>query len=325
MTILRASITLPFHFKNLSMNKIYILGLLFCMTSCSEAVTQTSGANQETSMEFNDYWYDGTAEITRYELDQARYGEMRSGEAVLIFVTEDFRKDKQVKYEGGDRKNVVPILKLNFTKKFFTGIYPYSIMTSVFSSIENSETLKINTSSQEWCGHTFSQLNLKNNKYEGALYSYFQNEGDEKYIIDNVLLEDEIWTLLRINPDGMPVGNIDIYPGTQFLRLKHKDNKVEKATAKLATFKDDSISKVPMKVYSINYADLDRKLEIIFEAEFPYKILGWNEEVLSGFGNSKMLTTRARRTHEIKSAYWSQNRRIDEKLKKDLGLNGSNY
>ena len=63
----------------------------------------------------------------------------------------------------------------NFTKKFATGIYPYSMMTSVYSPIEvgeNPKTLKVSTSAQEWCGHVYTQLNLKGSEYhvEGRSY-----------------------------------------------------------------------------------------------------------------------------------------------------------
>ena len=43
------------------------------------------------------YWYQGKAEISSYELEQVRYGQKHLGDAVLIFVTEDFSKTKQVK------------------------------------------------------------------------------------------------------------------------------------------------------------------------------------------------------------------------------------
>ena len=38
---------------------------------------------------FNAYWYTGLAEITSYSLEQARYGEIHKGSAVLIFVSEE--------------------------------------------------------------------------------------------------------------------------------------------------------------------------------------------------------------------------------------------
>ena len=77
---------------------------------------------------FGRYWYQGKAELTRYELRQARYGEIHSGEAVLIFVTEPFLPDRQVKLERADPSKGVTVLKLNAVRKFFTGIYPYSLM-----------------------------------------------------------------------------------------------------------------------------------------------------------------------------------------------------
>ena len=86
---------------------------------------------------FKSYWYNGEAEITSFDLQQARYGHTYPGQAVMIFVTEDFSKAKQVKLDhpeeaGNDRINV---LKLNLTKKFNTGIYPYSMMLSDRKSV----------------------------------------------------------------------------------------------------------------------------------------------------------------------------------------------
>ena len=50
-------------------------------------------------------------------------------------------------------------MKLNFTKKFVTGIYPYSLMFSSFTPADASRTLKTTMTGQEWCGEVFSQLN----------------------------------------------------------------------------------------------------------------------------------------------------------------------
>ena len=83
---------------------------------------------------FNDYWYAGTAELSRYELEQARYGELHPGEAVMVFVSEPFDINKQVKSDNSE--NTTGVLKLNFMRKFNTGIYPYSTMSSTFSPID---------------------------------------------------------------------------------------------------------------------------------------------------------------------------------------------
>lgn len=303
---------------------IFILNML----NCSVGNSQDAKVRPSNSKEFSEYWYGGKAELTRYKLEQARYGEIHQGDAVLIFVTEDFLTDKQVKFEGGDRgNNVQSVLKLNFTRKFFTGIYPYSMMSSIFTPVDaGQKTLKVTTSSQEWCGHTYSQLNLRNNQYQGVLYSYFQEEGDREFSLDAALLEDEIWTLIRLNPSKLPTGEIKLIPGTMFLRLKHHDFTVENATASLTSLRDTTLSLKPLNKYRLEYKDVRRVLEITYETEFPYTIVAWEEQGESGFGNNtKTLTTRAVRTHAMKSAYWGQHDVADLKLRKELGLNLEHY
>ena len=175
-------------------------------------------ATQETSSEFNQYWYAGDAEITSYELEQARYGEMHSGKAVLIFVTEPFSRDKQVKTDNPGKTDV-SVMKLNFTKNFNTGIYPYSMMNSSFVPVKekNGHALKITSSSQDWCGHTYTQLNDRNGKFEIESHSYFEGEGDESFTLSKTILEDELWTRIRLNPEDLPVGAQEVIPSFFYL------------------------------------------------------------------------------------------------------------
>ncbi len=298
----------------LSLSVLFILG-------CNNIESQSSNSTDYMNDQFNKYWYSGSAELTRYKLDQGRYGEVHEGDAVLIFVTEEFRSDTQVKYEGGDRKNVVPILKLNFTKKFLTGVYPYSLMTSIFSPVNvNDKTIKVSTSVQEWCGHAFTQVNKKGNDYTSKSYSYFQSEGDTDVSLKDALLEDALWTTIRLNPDALPQGDIDIYPGTQFLRLKHAPNKIQKATAKINSHKDMSLSDKSLSQYVLEYKNIARKLTITYEADFPHNILAW-EETSPNVIDGSSVTTRAVRTHQIKSPYWGKHNNEDRALRKELGLN----
>ena len=299
-----------------SIKEILVTAIFISTISCSVVNSQE---NVELSQEFKDYWYQGKAELTRYKLEQARYGEIHEGDAVLIFVTEDFLTDKQVKYESGDKKNTASVLKLNFTREFLTGIYPYSMISSVFTPVDhNKPTLKVATSTQEWCGHTFSQLNHRKNKYEGHLFSYFQKEGDQTFSVDEVMLEDEIWTKVRLNPSVLPTGDIRLIPGTQFLRLKHRDFDAEPAVASLETFNDSTLSSKPLIKYRIDYKDFQRVLQLTYESEFPYAIVAWEEQ--SSDGKGQKLTTRAIRTHAIKNPYWSQHSVADTVLRKELGL-----
>ncbi|NJO02264.1 MAG: hypothetical protein HC880_11765 [Bacteroidia bacterium] len=143
----------------------------------------------ELSPEFKDYWYQGKAEVSSYELEQSHYGEVHPGEAILIFVTEDFSKAAQIKLDYPDEagSDAVSVLKLNLVKKFQTGIYDYSILQSTFTPVDvqnHPNTLKVTTSTQEWCGHTFTQLNWQKGKYKLQSHSYFESEGDQKLQID---------------------------------------------------------------------------------------------------------------------------------------------
>ncbi len=297
------------------------LGVLFSCTVVGSKEKVVSPTDNEA---FGNYWYQGKAELTRYDLKQARYGEIHDGEAVMIFVTEDFLADQQVKYEYGPRSNsVASVLKLNATRKFFTGIYPYSIMTSVFTPVQNAgsgETFKVTSSSQEWCGHTYMQANLREDRYKGFLHSYFQAEVEMNFDLPNVLLEDAVWTQLRIDPGSLPQGNVKIIPAFHHLRLRHLPMKTEDARITVGEIVDERLSDRPLNVYRIEYQSIERTLEIKYEPEFPYTIVAWSEEISSGFGEAKPLKTTAIRTHSINSPYWSQNDVADSTLRKELGL-----
>lgn len=294
---------------------IFIILALITL-GCADVSSQQSKKATPVTQEWKDYWYSGNAELTRYKLEQSRYGEIHEGDAVLIFVTEDFRTDKQVKYEGGPKENVQSVLKLNNTKRFWTGIYPYSLITSSFSPVDGQPTLKVSTSAQEWCGHSYTQLNLRKGKYEGVLHSYFQQEGDQAFSLDGVLLEDEVWSMIRMRPTDLPTGKIQIIPGTQFQRLKHRGFQVEKAIGSRASFIDPSDAKRILMRYRIEYEEIDRVLEITYTLAFPHTIMAWEEQE----GRSDGLTTRAVRTHSVKSPYWGQHNLADSVMRHQLGF-----
>ncbi|MBC8754029.1 septum formation inhibitor Maf [Kordia sp. YSTF-M3] len=282
-------------------------------TATTLTITTVSKLAQPTSEAFNKYWYAGTAEITSYELEQARYGEIHKGKSVLIYVTEDFNPTKQVKADQ-QRPNNIPILKLNSTKKFYTGIYPYSTMTSTFYPVANNKhAIKVTASMQEWCGHIFTQLNTRE-QFEVQSYSYFESESDQEFTTEKAILEDELWTKLRIDPTQLPTGAQQIIPAFEVLRMKHIPLKAYEAIATLTA--NGTIS-----TYTLNYPKLNRKLAINFNTSFPYDILGWTERTTSGYGsNAKLLTTKATRIKQLKSPYWSKNGVKDSILRKELRL-----
>lgn len=271
---------------------------------------------------FGKYWYLGLAELSRYELDQARYGEQHPGEAVLVFVTEDFRTDRQVKYEGGDRAGVEPALKLNAYKRFYTGIYPYTIMTSVYSPAKGGPAWKVTNTVQEWCGQTFTQLNLRDDGLKVLLRSYFQSEGDQELsLAAEAIKEDELWVSARIDPKGLPLGELDVVPATQALRLQHEPIKTYKARATLERVKSGELYGEPHWVYTLSYERLARSLRLYIEEAFPHRIVAWEEATRSSIDEASAgERTRARLTDAMLLDYWAKHGAQDGRYREALGV-----
>lgn len=269
--------------------------------------------------QFKSYWKDGKAEISSYELKQARYGEVHEGEAVLIYVLEPFSKKNQVKLDdwtnSEDREDV---LKLNFVRKFETGIYPYSTMLSVFNSIETGHLKKLSSSIQEWCGQVYMQINYRGKKlfYQGR--SYFETEGDQDKDFRKVLTEDELWNQIKLGPQSLPNGNREIIPSTIYLRFNHHDAQIVNADLSLVKTKNQEYSMDSIMVYQLQYKNPEnRTLKIFFEERFPFQILGWEDEFKDIAWNSerKILTTRAKLKKTIRMDYWNKNKREHAHLK----------
>lgn len=265
---------------------------------------------------WNDYWYSGTAEVNLYRLEQYRYGEKRDADAVMIWVTEDFSRSKQVKLDApesaGDDK--VSVMKLNFTRKFVTGIYDYSIMQSVFTPVDLAyrPSLKATCSVQDWCGQAFSQINREGDAFRYRCFSYFEKEGDADLSWSGAILEDEIWTTLRISPDLIPLDTVYMIPSMAFLRLSHLESKPYQA---VITSKKEGLD----KVLEIRYIDLDRSLSITHMGEFPYMVGAWREDgTLPGGGGTREYHNSARMIKQLKIPYWQYNSVADSTWRKRL-------
>lgn len=287
--------------------------------AAGEAYAKTVSRSEVTSPAparpdgWDEYWYAGLAEVNAYDLTQVRYGEARRGEAVLVFVTEPFLAESQVKDDGRPTdEESVSVLKLNRLHRFTTGIYDYSLMLSAFTPVSRDRfphTLKTALSAQDWCGHSWFQLNhAGGDAYDAQRRSYFQAEADADRELSGVdLLEDELPALVRLDPALVPTGELRVVPGAMFSSLQHV--MPEPRTATLATQRAGGTI-----VVTIAYADLGRELAYTFDADFPYVLRSWREtaggELLSGG------TLRATR----RSAYWGENATRFAPLRDTLGL-----
>ncbi|GMQ24467.1 hypothetical protein Aoki45_11490 [Algoriphagus sp. oki45] len=294
---------------NNGLNLILSWMILTVFAACS-----SSGREGVEEEQFAKYWYQGKAEINVFDLQQSRYGEVRPGKAVMIFVTEDFSRTKQVKMDNPQDRpsDAQKVMKLNMTREFLTGVYPYHTMLSVFTPVyEEVPSPKLTASVTEWCGQSFTQLNYKSGKYNTKLFSYFEEEGDTEVKI-NGLPEEELFNLIRLNPDLVPMGNRSLIPSLIFQRFAHIPLKAEQATI---SKKDLGSNQSEIEVM---YSQLGRKVTISYQDFFPYEILEFTETWTKANGQQEV-TKAVRRQMQLMD-YWNKNEKVFEPLRKDLGL-----
>ena len=271
-----------------------------------------------------DIWYQGKAELNTYTLEQNRYADQHPGKAVLIFVTEDFRTDKLVKDEGSNHPAGIKVLKTNFIRRFTTGIYDYSIMTSAFTPVDRAgypHTMKVTTSVQDWCGQVYMQVGKDGKQYQVQLHSYFESEADQRTQVPATLMEDELFSLIRMAPEQLPTGEMTILPGTAYSRLLHTNFTPQKARAELAAYQGEDIAGSELLAYTVRFVQADRTLTIVFQQEAPYQIEGWIDTYPSAFDGKPRRTVACRQVTEW-SPYWQLNSASDTTLRKELQISG---
>ena len=277
--------------------------LNFCFISCNQNKVKAENSNNfesdnvSISKDLKDYWFSGKAEITSYELSQNRYGENHTGKAVLIYVTEDFDHEKLIKTDTKQNEDY-PVLKLNSTKDFTTGIYPYHIMQSAFLPIEkNNRAVKITSSIQEWCGQSYMQLEQKNEQQTIQVNSYFQQIGNFSKNLDNFPTENALWLQLRLFPEQIDTTITSMIPSFEFLRLQNHDIKAYRVNINQS--KTNQLLKT-----QLYYPELKRHLVISQQTTPPFQIEAWEEKITRN--DSNFITT-ASKLSLLKIDYWNKN------------------
>jgi hypothetical protein len=294
---------------------IFLLLSLSCIPLDQSSQVFNEGRSKKPKLD-QEYWYSGLAEISRYDLNQFRYRDSHPGEVIQIFVTEDFLTDKQVKNDLYSNPNSISVLKNNQMRRFTTGLYDYSVMTSVFTPADGSPSEKVTFSSQDWCGQNFVQLNRSGDEYKAQIRSYFESEGDTEFYIQADLLEDEIFNLARIDPKLLPTGEIQALPSITHLRFSHAEFSSYPAKASLLENKEQNTV-----TYTILYPEWNRIFEAVFERKSPYRLKEWTVS-LHGEANRENTKTRATKTSELREAYWTKNGVGDKSERIFLGVEG---
>ncbi len=289
--------------------------------------------------DFWKHWSDGRSELDGYRLVQPRYGQKRNGHAVMIWVIEPFSRAKHVKSDHPEAPgaDAPVVMKLNHVRKFQTGIYDYSLMTSVFSPVVIGATdlaaqtpLKVSFTSQEWCGNVFQQVTRTGSELDTRWFSYFESEGDGAQKLStstDLVFDDEIWIRVRELSGGpFAAGQYKLLPSLASVRLGHAAMVPGTLAVKRGEF---GTTRVPAGSFETETWQLEltwgpkgsqhQARTVWVEKSYPHRIIAWEGDV-PGFGNNEPARERGELTGSMRDAYWQHHDEGDEKLLEQLGL-----
>jgi hypothetical protein len=272
-------------------------------------------------------WGDGQAELAGYDLTFPRYNQLRKGTAVAIFVTETFSNSLRVKADPGKHgpADEFPVMKLNLVKDYQTGIYDYNDMLSAFVALApvnrrmSATITKASFSSQEWCGHVYSQVLFGETRARWMRHSYFDGEADDQRELDypeNGFSEDGLllWARGMARP-FMSAGSSDPY--LILTSLETSRGKHIPLSWNYATLSKDAASqtvRVPAGTFEVEVARLTRKDKswraFYVEKAFPHRVIKWENsegEKAELLGIDRM-------------KYWEMNKEGGEKALERLGI-----
>jgi len=277
---------------------------------------------------FADHWRDGHAELAGYELTYPRYGQLRQGIAVTVFVTEPFSDRLRVKADPGHEGRTFEVVKLNLVQDFPTGVYDYNMMTSVFvpTSARHGRpagtATKVSFSSQEWCGHVYQQALFGADRVAHVSHSYFDGEADQSGELDypdDGIAEEALWhwarglAAPRVEPGG--AADVHVMRSLALTRLRHVPMRWADAT--LHVSKQTQSITVPAGEFTvrkhiaqISSGKHERTWTFYVEADSPRRIVRWTR--------SDGLDARLLASDRMK--YWQLNGEGDESLLERLGL-----
>jgi hypothetical protein len=305
-------------------NYLFLFLSLIAFVACNPKikVEELNTANASADGDFNkSYWEDGKAEIAVYDLVQNRYNGLHPGKLVSVFVLEDFITDKHVKNERYISKSSTQVLKNIRVSKFTTGIYDYSLHSTVFTPLNQKQfpTLKVVNTMQEWCGSTFLQLNYENDVYNAQQRSYFEAEGDRQLVIPSAVIEDALMNQIRLDYKALPLGPFPIIPRLEYIALKHKDLVSVQAEGSVSIYSENDFSGEYLLKYIYRVKSQSRVVELVFEKAAPHTIVGFKESYPSAF-DGEIRTTTATLNSSERLAYWGMNSPKDAEIRNKIGL-----
>lgn len=295
------------------------------------AVAAVTSTGRGAEPDFSSFWHDGRAELDGYLWSVSRYGQRRSGECVMIYVTEPFSESKRVKVDDAarDPADTFDALKLNLIRDFQTGIYDYNTMTSVFCRSEDFAAVKISFSSAEWCGHVYEELRLDPRRGSGQLFSYFQGESSNITLDGKPagISEDNLFILLRgLRGDYLRPGqtrSVPFLPGAFHRRLTHSP--IRWRSAEIERLAELQTVEVPagefLTIVYVVRTDDGREGRFFIEDDYPHRIVRWTWEAGSSESRrGREASETGQLTGTARLKYWQLNDNGDERYLDRLGL-----
>jgi len=300
------------------------LSILLVLTSCGDSKkaekTVVDKASPAYDAAFWKSWSDGQAEVTSYALKYPRYGAMREGTAVSIFVTETMAKSLGVKSDPGvrDKSDEFPVMKLNLIETFQTGIYDYKLMLQTFVALAEAHgrpagvTAKVAWSSQEWCGNLFKIARFDDGNVHVVSHSYFDGEGDQEQTNPSpgaaVLSEDAL--LLWARGMAWPVVAAgETREAPVLLALQHSRQK--KGPSQWGTVKLSRAAKGEVEEATAVLSD-GRTRTYVVEKGAPHRVISY----------STSEGVEAKRIASVRNKYWELNKPEGVEALRELGLRG---
>ena len=223
--------------------------------------------NQETNKTFIDYWKNNKIEITKFDLKE---DSISVGEGFLSF---------SISYvKGVNKTDSIQVLHSDFTGKIRKKNYDYSAITSAYLPLNltiRPHAMKVMNSVQESMNNSFLALSQIPKSYEIESKNTFKEKIKEHIIVERKNLEDELWAKIRMNPNDLPTGDVEMIPSFAYWQSVRKSPNIYEAKAELQNYVGTEFTGKKLRMYTLDYPDLKRNLSIIFEEEFPFEIVGW--------------------------------------------------
>ncbi|MCA9728220.1 MAG: hypothetical protein KC729_11095 [Candidatus Eisenbacteria bacterium] len=282
------------------------------------------GTARAASQAFFDTWSDGKGEVDTYDLTEERYGEPRTGNAVMVFVAEELNRNDYVKVESEQtpQSERMFVIKLNKLYRFPTGIYDYSVMTTVFSVADSHlghhrfQAARLVNTTQEWCGQVFQRVDLHEDGWHHELRSYFEKEADQENVVEatGTDVEDNLWVWIReLDGEVLAEGEsrpLQLIPSLWELRKTH--TKIAARDARISKGRREKF-RTPLGEFDAipwSWQIEDRTVAVWVEASGAHRILGWED---SQGGHARLVAS-------VRTPYWVAHGNADLEWRTRLAL-----